>query len=95
MQIVWTGLARRDLRSQVAYVAERSPAAARRIQSAIREAVEQLDDYPFRGRPGRYEGTRELVIVGLPYVVVYRVREGIVRILRVLPGAQEWPPDEW
>ena len=92
MRIIWTAPARRDLRSQVFYVAERNPDAARRLQAAIRQAVEGLADHPNRGRPGRYEGTRELVVAGSPDVVVYRVREVSVRILRVLHGAQDWPP---
>ncbi|HVC34011.1 MAG TPA: type II toxin-antitoxin system RelE/ParE family toxin [Chloroflexota bacterium] len=94
MRIIWTRPARSDLRAHILYLAERSPGAARRVQAAIREAVEQLADYPNRGRPGRYEGTRELVLAGLPYLVVYRVRESTLRILRVLHGAQDWPPGE-
>jgi addiction module RelE/StbE family toxin len=92
VEIVWTAPARRDLRSHLVYLAERSPAAARKAQAAIREAVEHLADFPQRGRPGRLEGTRELVIAGTPYVVVYRTRETSLRILRLLHGAQEWPP---
>jgi len=37
------------------------------------------------------EGTRELVFSPLPFVVVYRVKEEIVEIARVLHGAQQWP----
>ena len=39
-----------------------------------------------RGRPERLESTRELVIAGTPYLVVYRV-SGMS--LRLLHGAQE------
>jgi toxin ParE1/3/4 len=92
VEIVWAAPARRDLRAHLVYLAERSPQAARRAQTAIREAVERLADFPHSGRPGRLEGTRELVIVGTPYLVVYRTREGSLRILRVLHGAQDWPP---
>lgn len=64
------------------------------MHAAIREAVERLADFPQRGRPGRLEGTRELVIVGTPYLAVYRTGETSVRILRVLHGAQDWPPHD-
>ena len=57
------------------------------------EAVERLVDFPHRGRQGRREGTRELVISGLPYIVVYRVRDASIRILRVFHAAQNWPPE--
>lgn len=92
MEIVWSVPARRDLRAHLVYLAERSPTAARMTRSTIREAVERLADFPNRGRPGRVEGTRELVIVGTPYLVVYRTRATSVRILRHLHAAQEWPP---
>jgi toxin ParE1/3/4 len=45
------------------------------------------------GRPGRVQGTRERVITGTPYLVVYRVRHE-VEILRVLHGAMRWPPGD-
>jgi len=35
--------------------------------------------------------TRELVFPGLPFLAVYRVREGAVEINRILHGAQKWP----
>jgi toxin ParE1/3/4 len=41
---------------------------------------------------GRVRGTRQLIVVGTPYVVVYRIEPASVVILRVLHGAQRWPP---
>jgi len=41
---------------------------------------------------GRVEDTRELVIPGLPFIVVYRVKKESVEVARVIHGAQEWPP---
>jgi toxin ParE1/3/4 len=35
--------------------------------------------------------TRELVISGLPYLVVYRIRGDVIEITRILHGAQRWP----
>ena len=43
------------------------------------------------GRPGRVEGTRELVVAGTPYIVPYRVKAEIVQIITVLHSAQRWP----
>jgi hypothetical protein len=46
-----------------------------------------------RGRPGRSPDTRELVISGLPYLVVYSVDSADPRnvaVLRVLHGAMLW-----
>ena len=58
----------------------------------IRAAVDQFADYPNMGRTGRVSLTRELIIGGTPWIIVYRVRAGGVEIIRVLHGAQLWPP---
>jgi toxin ParE1/3/4 len=44
------------------------------------------------GRIGRVPGTRELIVGGTPWIIVYRVRADAVEIIRVLHGAQKWPP---
>jgi plasmid stabilization system protein ParE len=41
----------------------------------IRQRVASLSAQPRLGRPGRIAGTRELVIVGTPYIVPYRVTD--------------------
>ena len=66
-------------------------AAAPRVIERIRTAVERLQEFPAIGRPGRVEGTRELVIAQTPYIVPYRVEGGVVQIITVLHSAQRWP----
>jgi toxin ParE1/3/4 len=92
MRIVWTARARRDLAAHFEYLAARDPDAALRMESATRAAIGRLADFSNRGRPGRREGTRELLVVGWPYIVVYVVHEARVGLLRILHTAQEWPP---
>ena len=53
------------------------------------EAVKYLGGYPASGRPGRVPGTREQVI--LRYIVAYRVKDGVVQVLRILHAARKWP----
>ena len=57
----------------------------------VREAVEYLLDHPNLGRGGRLRATRELVVTGTPFIVIYRVRLDTVQILRVLHHARKWP----
>ncbi len=57
----------------------------------IRDAVNQLAQYPFMGRYGRVEGTREFVIANTPYLVIYRVKEETVQIIRVLHASRKYP----
>jgi toxin ParE1/3/4 len=73
------------------YIARDRPAAADAVHDASLRQVGRLAEYPRSGRRGRVKGTRELVVSGTPYIVVYRVLAGDVTILRVLHGAQQWP----
>jgi toxin ParE1/3/4 len=74
------------------YISRDSRAAAQRMVAAIEEATQLLARHPAVGRPGRVEGTRELVVAGTPYIIPYRVRAGRVEILRVFHAARKWPP---
>jgi toxin ParE1/3/4 len=60
-----------------------------RIQAAIR----QLAELPYRGRPGRWPGTRELIVARTPDVAPYRAKGQVVEILRVFHGARRWPDE--
>ncbi len=92
MRIRWTQLAIRDLTRICNYLEEHaSPATARRVALSIYRTVSSLNKLRQRGRPGRKADTRELVITNLPYIAVYKVRDGLVEVLRVLHGAQDWP----
>ena len=92
MNIIWSPEAIEDLISLRAYIAEESPAGARRTVLRILHDVERrLPDNPHMGRPGRVSGTRELVIPQTPYIVPYRVQRGAIEILRVYHSARRWP----
>jgi toxin ParE1/3/4 len=91
MEIIWRRIALNDLEGIRRYIAQENPMAGTRIRTRIRNAVEQLTDHPHLGRPGRVEGTRELVVAGTPFIVVYRVLEDRLRILSVIHGARRWP----
>ena len=79
-------------RSSCELHAENDPIAARDTLQRIRAAVDQLADYPSMRRTGRVPLTRELIVGGTPWIIVYRVRADVVEIIRVLHGAQSWPP---
>jgi toxin ParE1/3/4 len=92
MNIVWSPEAIEDLASLRAYIAEDSPAAARRIVLRIVQVIELiLPDNPQSGRPGRVPGTRELIIPRTPYVVPYRMQGNTLQILRVYHSSRRWP----
>ena len=90
----WTHSARRDYRNVFEWLNDRNPKAAVRIVDAIDRRIEMLARMPRMGRRGRIEDTRELVISRTRYLVVYRFDGAADQILivRILHGAQWWPP---
>ena len=92
MEIVWLDRALDDIEAVVAYIERENPPALRRMLSLIRRGVEQLTRFPDIGRPGRVVGTREMVIIGTPFIVPYRVKSDRVEILAVMHGPRQWPP---
>lgn len=91
MRVRWLRTALANLDAEAEYIAEDNPAAAGRVVLRILRAVKLLKKNPALGRAGRVAGTRELVVVGTPYVVPYRVRGEVVEILRVFHAARKWP----
>lgn len=92
MQIRWSSSAARDLTSIIRYIHKDNPAAANRVAEIIFANTLSLSEFPEKGRRGRVEGTRELPLPSLPYVVVYRIAQDAVEIANVIHGSQRWPP---
>lgn len=90
-KLEWMEPARIDLLEIVDYISDDNPDAAQRIKDDIEAKAEKLPAFPRMGRPGRIEGTRELIIWA-NYNLVYEEDALTIRILRVLHAAQLWPP---
>lgn len=93
MKIAWTKLALSDLRHVWEYIATDNAQAADGVLGSIGKAVHSLLSYEKLGRPGRTKGTRELVIVGTPYIVPYRIRRDRIEILAIIHSSRRWPAD--
>lgn len=91
MRLLWGRRARRDLHELIVYIAEDSVQAASLVASRILKSAEILIQIPHAGRPGRVNGTRELIVLRTPYLLVYRHSTRSIRILRVYHGARRWP----
>jgi addiction module RelE/StbE family toxin len=87
----WLADALSDLEGIRLYIAQDNPAAARRVVSEIRRQVQVLREHPLMGRVGLLEGTRELVISRLPYLVAYRIQDDQADILAVVHTSRKWP----
>ncbi len=90
MKVEWTHPALADLIEAQIYIAQENPQAAEKIAQRVWEASHHLVDNPEIGRSGHVDGTRELVVGQTPYLIVYRVRNNQVEILRVWHARQNW-----
>lgn len=89
VEIAWSPLARARLREIHAYAANDKAEAASRLATRIVAVVEALRSHPHLGRAGANPETRELVIGGTPYIVLYRVHTDRVVISTIWHGAQD------
>lgn len=94
-RLFWTREATQDRDEIYDYIEADNPAAALALDELFSAKAARLVDYPALGRLGRLGrvvGTRELVVYG-NYVVVYDHTGDLVRVLRVLHAARQWPPE--
>ena len=91
MQLRWSEEAACDLEHISDYLFDHAPEYTPELVRSVFDGPAALLKFPLRGRPGKKEGTRELVLLPLPYIVVYAVRDDVIFIVRILHGAQQWP----
>lgn len=89
MKIRWLSSALAELDHIYEHIARANPKAAAQVFIRIRRATRQLAEFPRAGRPGHVEGTREVVVSSLPYLVIYRVTDNSVEIIRVVHTSME------
>ncbi len=85
---VWSARAARHLSEIFDYIANENSAAAGRVVSRILNATERLERLPYSAPAGRVPGTRQLVVPGLPYVVIYVVGQSAIEIHGVFHTAR-------
>lgn len=90
MKLEWSVDARNDREAIFDYITADNPRAAIAVDERIQVQVETLREFPSIGRPGRVEGTRELVISRTPYIAAYALIDDAIRVLH---SARLWPDD--
>lgn len=89
---VWrTESAERDLDAIADYYGEINLVVALRLLDSIVKVEQILGDYPYPGRIGRVAKTREIVVIGTPFLLVDALDADTLTVLRVLHGRQQWP----
>jgi len=89
MRLRWTPVAASDLEDIRNYVDLHLPAFAQSTIQTIYREIQSLRRFPMRGRIGEVEGTRECWLTPLPYIVVYRVTDTAIEVIRIWHTAQD------
>lgn len=90
LNLIWRTSAAYQLDAIGDFISLRNGPAAERLVQTIHAGVERIRQFPQSGRPGRVLGTREL-IAHPNYIVIYRVTEDAIIVLRVLHARQRYP----
>jgi addiction module RelE/StbE family toxin len=93
MELCWTPEAIQDRAEIYDYIEADNPSAALALDELFSQKAGHLIDHPDLGRLGRIANTRELV-VHPNYILVYDLAGNLVRVLRVLHAARQWPPQK-
>lgn len=91
MRLHYSPAARQDLLAIIDHGREAGYPDPVSFVRGLRDRVASLRDHPLQGRQGRVVGTREQVLSGTAYLMVYRIGADAIEVLRVLHGAQQWP----
>jgi toxin ParE1/3/4 len=89
MRLRWTAAAAEDLKSIYSYLCENHPPFALPTIRLLYDSARSLRNLPGRGRSGTIPDTREFVLPRLPYIIVYRVTDQVIEIVRIYHGAQD------
>jgi addiction module RelE/StbE family toxin len=90
MELFWAPEAIQDRDEIYDYIEANNPAAALTLDELFLEKAALLTTRPGLGRTGRIAGTRELV-AHRNYILLYDLADDVVRVLRVLHTARQWP----
>ena len=79
-----------DLEEISNYLYLHHPSFAASTVLRLYDAAKSLKTFPYTGRVGKKNGTRELVLAPLPYLLIYAVDADSVHILRFMHTSQDW-----
>ncbi len=85
MLIKWAVSAQEDLRSILQYfINEQDEETGQELVNGLFGSTTRLENFPLSGKPGEIHDTRELILPKLSYILVYKVNNATVEIIRVI-----------
>lgn len=91
MHVYWTHDAVSDLDEIIQYLRQQDLEYALRLIKTIRSSALTLISFPLKGREGRVADTREKIIFGSPYLIIYGIKDDIITTFRVIHSSQNYP----
>jgi toxin ParE1/3/4 len=91
MQLIFTHRFRDELRHEYRFIREQNKTAAEDVRRRIIHSIKRLATFPQSGRSWRSAGTWELVVPGLPYIVIYEIKAEQVIVLTLFHTSREFP----
>lgn len=91
MRIRWTPAEAADLQKISDYLTERHPHYRDSTMRKLYGTIRALKEWSGCGRPGRVDGTGEVLFPPSPYVAVYRVKGQTIEVMRIYHAAQNRP----
>ena len=90
MKLIWSPQSIEDRKQIYAFIVEHDQRAADEMDELFSKQANLLLVFPEAGKPGRVEGTRELV-VHKHYILVYSYAGDAIAILTVLHTSRQYP----
>ena len=88
-RLIWSPRSGLDPAEIDAFLSKFDPAAAAKVLRGIQSAAGRLADYPRLGQ-ALNETLRVIGVRGTSYLILYRVRGGVVEIARVRHSREDW-----
>jgi addiction module RelE/StbE family toxin len=90
MKVHWTDTAQRHLDAIYHFIAQDSPAYAKRMVDRLTRRSQQIGRFPLSGRSvPEYEMEQIREVIEGPYRIIYYVKADQIDVLAVLHGAQD------
>jgi toxin ParE1/3/4 len=90
MKVHWTDTAQRHLDAIYHFIAQDSPAYAKRMVDRLSRRSQQISEFPFSGRSvPEYEMEQIREVIEGPYRIIYYIKTDQIDVLAVLHGARD------
>jgi addiction module RelE/StbE family toxin len=89
VKLRWAANAIKDLYEIKEYLVRKNPRVLKTTVFTIKETINRLIKFPFMGVRYSIEGTRKIILPGIPFKIIYRFRNDELEILSILHHSKD------